>query len=44
MGIRAFKLFGFSPSIEYNFSQVDSNHEISNSTRHRANFKLARYF
>jgi outer membrane protein len=44
MGIRAFKLLGFSPSIEYNFSQVDSNHEISRSTRHRANFKLARFF
>ena len=44
LGVRAFKLLGFSPSVEYNFSQVDSNHEISNSTRHRANFKLARYF
>ncbi|MFC4292520.1 surface lipoprotein assembly modifier [Sphingorhabdus arenilitoris] len=43
-GIRAFKMFGFSPSIEYNFSQIDSNYLLYESTRHRVNFKLARYF
>ncbi|NJM50521.1 MAG: DUF560 domain-containing protein [Sphingomonadales bacterium] len=43
-GIRAFKMLGFSPSIEYNFSKVDSNYTLYKSDRHRVNFKLARYF
>ena len=43
-GVRAFKLLGFSPSVEYNFSKVDSNYDLYASDRHRFNFKLARYF
>jgi hypothetical protein len=43
-GLRSLKLLGFSPSVEYNFSKVDSNYRLYASTRHRFNFKLARYF
>lgn len=44
LGMRSLSLMGFSPSVEYNFTRVDSNYEIYDSTRHRVNFKLARYF
>jgi outer membrane protein len=43
-GLRSVKLFGFSPSLEYNFAKIDSNYSLYASDRHRANFKLARYF
>ena len=43
-GLRSVKLMGFSPSVEYNFSKIDSNYSLYASTRHRFNFKLARYF
>jgi outer membrane protein len=44
IGVRAFKLLGFSPSVEYNFAKSKSNYELYRSDRHRVNFKLARYF
>jgi outer membrane protein len=43
-GLRSVKLLGFSPSVDYSFSKVDSNYDLYRSTRHRVNFKLARYF
>ncbi len=44
LGLRSFKLLGFSPSVEYTFSKIDSNYTLYRSDRHRFNFKLARYF
>ena len=44
LGLRSFKIYGFSPSIEYIFSKVDSNYTLYGSDRHRFNFKFARYF
>jgi outer membrane protein len=44
LGVRALKLVGFSPSVEYIFSKVDSNYTLYESDRHRVNFKFSRYF
>lgn len=44
LGARSIKVMGFSPSVEYSFSKVESNYTLYESTRHRVNFKLARYF
>lgn len=44
IGNRKIKLLGFSPSIDYNFSRVDSNYDLYEMNRHRVNFKLAKYF
>ncbi|MCB2059741.1 MAG: surface lipoprotein assembly modifier [Novosphingobium sp.] len=44
LGLRQFRLAGFSPSIEYRYSQIDTNYDFYRSERHRVNFKLARYF
>ncbi len=44
VGSRKIKLLGFSPSIDYNFSRVDSNYGLYEMNRHRVNFKFARYF
>ncbi len=44
MGIRSLKFQGFSPAFEYDFSKTDSNYTLYQSTRHRINFKLSRYF
>ena len=44
VGSRKMKFLGFSPSIDYNYSRVDSNYSLYEMTRHRVNFKLARYF
>ncbi len=44
MGIRSIKFQGFSPSVEYDFTRNDSNYTLYESTRHRVNFKLSRYF
>jgi outer membrane protein len=44
IGVRSLSLMGFSPSIEYVFARNASNYTIYDSTRHRANFKLSRYF
>ncbi len=43
-GLRKLRLGGFSPSVEYQFSKVDSNYALYQSDRHRFQFKLARYF
>lgn len=44
IGSRKIKFLGFSPSIDYNYSRVDSNYDLYEMNRHRVNFKLARYF
>jgi hypothetical protein len=44
LGLRKLRWKGFSPSIEYTYSQVDTNYELYRSSRHRYQFKLARYF
>ena len=44
LGLRQIRVMGFSPSIEYNFSKVATNYTLYKSTRHRAEFKIARYF
>ena len=43
-GLRKIRVLGFSPSIEYQFQKVDTNYTLYRSDRHRAEFKLARYF
>ena len=44
IGSRKVKFLGFSPSIDYNYSRVDSNYDLYQMSRHRVNFKFARYF
>ena len=44
IGNRKVKLLGFSPSVDYNYSRVDSNYELYKMSRHRVNFRLAKYF
>lgn len=44
LGMRSVSLLGFSPSVEYNFTKIDSNYALYESTRHRVNFKLSHYF
>jgi outer membrane protein len=44
VGLRQIRVMGFSPSIEYNFSRVSTNYTLYQSTRHRVEFKIARYF
>ena len=44
IGSRKLKFLGFSPSIDYNYSRVDSNYDLYEMSRHRVNFKFARYF
>jgi len=44
IGTRQFKFLGFSPSIDYNFSRVDSNYDLYEMNRHRVNFKFAKFF
>lgn len=44
VGSRKIKFLGFSPSIDYNYSRVDSNYALYEMNRHRVNFKFARYF
>ena len=44
MGLRNLRVMGFSPSVDYVFTKVDSNYDIYKSERHRVNFKLSRYF
>lgn len=44
LGVRSLKLVGFSPSVEYIFSKVNSNYTLYQSDRHRVNFKFSRYF
>ena len=44
LGLRKVRVLGFSPSVDYTYSQVSTNYPIYASTRHRVEFKLARYF
>lgn len=44
VGSRKIKVLGFSPSVDYNYSRVDSNYALYQMSRHRVNFKFARYF
>ncbi len=44
VGSRKIKFLGFSPSIDYNYSRVDSNYPLYEMDRHRVNFKFARFF
>jgi outer membrane protein len=44
VGLRQIKVLGFSPSVEYNYSKVSTNYALYRSTRHRVEFKVARYF
>ncbi len=43
-GFRKIRVLGFSPSVEYQFQKTDTNYTLYQSTRHRVQFKLARYF
>lgn len=43
-GLRSIRLMGFSPSVTYNFSKVQSNLTLYKSQRHRVQFAVARYF
>ncbi len=44
IGNRKIRFLGFSPSIDYNYSRVDSNYNLYEMNRHRVNFKLAKFF
>lgn len=44
VGLRRVRVAGFSPSVEYNYSQTETNYDLYSSTRHRVEFRLARYF
>ncbi len=44
LGLRKIRVLGFSPSVEYQYSQVQTNYAYYQSRRHRVQFKLARYF
>ncbi|MEP2494681.1 MAG: surface lipoprotein assembly modifier [Parasphingorhabdus sp.] len=44
VGSRKVKFLGFSPSVDYNYSRIDSNYGLYEMSRHRVNFKFARYF
>lgn len=44
IGSRKVRFLGFSPSIDYNYSRVDSNYNLYQMDRHRVNFKLAKFF
>ncbi|VAV90369.1 hypothetical protein MNBD_ALPHA04-743 [hydrothermal vent metagenome] len=44
IGSRQIKFLGFSPSVDYNYSRVDSNYDLYQMSRHRVNFKLAKFF
>ncbi|MEP2987672.1 MAG: surface lipoprotein assembly modifier [Parasphingorhabdus sp.] len=44
VGNRKVRFLGFSPSIDYNYSRVDSNYDLYQMNRHRVNFKLAKFF
>lgn len=44
IGSRQVKVLGFSPSIDYNYSRVDSNYDLHQMNKHRVNFKFAKFF
>jgi hypothetical protein len=44
VGLRSIRVFGFSPSVTYTYSNIDSSMELYRSERSRLAFNLARYF
>jgi hypothetical protein len=44
MGLRSVRVLGFSPSVTYSFARNASNIGLYDTTRHRFQFELARYF
>ena len=44
LGLRSVRVLGFSPSITYSFTRNASNVRFYDTTRHRFQFELARYF
>lgn len=44
VGSRSIRVLGFSPSLTYTFTHIDSNYRFYDSDRHRFRFVLARYF
>jgi len=44
VGSRKFKFLGFSLSIDYDYSRVESNYDLDEMNRHRVNFKFVRCF
>jgi len=44
LGIRSLRMFGFSPSVSYNYSNVKSSLSLYQAERSRFRFALARYF
>jgi hypothetical protein len=44
LGLRSIRVLGFSPSVTYSFTRNASNIGLYDTTRHRFQFELARYF
>lgn len=44
VGLRSIRMWGFSPSVTYDFNRIDSSLTLYKSDRHRVRFGLARYF
>ncbi len=44
LGSRAVKVLGFSPSVNYTYTRVDSNYDLYQMDRHRVQFSLAKFF
>ncbi len=44
IGLRSLRLWGFSPSVTYDFNRTDSSLALYKSDRHRVRFGFARYF
>lgn len=44
LGSRAIRILGFSPSVTYTYTHIDSNYRFYDSDRHRIRFALAHYF
>jgi hypothetical protein len=44
VGLRSLRLWGFSPSVTYDFNRTDSSLTLYKSDRHRVRFGLVRYF
>ncbi len=44
LGLRSVRIWGFSPSLTYNYNRVDSSLGLYRTDRHRVRFGLMRYF
>lgn len=44
IGLRSIRVWGFSPSVTYDYNRIDSSLTLYRSDRHRVRFGLARYF